>query len=176
MGALVAFEAHGTWGCTLVCDHLVRESLQALGVGWGRQAAEAAQPFDAEQLATRHRTGGTEAPEHTLIQHAAGEGAVQQPGRSGQVVHWVQEGTLLVYLQARDGPVGVLCEAGEWVSIPPGVAYALDTGASAGLHARVLLQSQGASPGIPGLAVHGLPSHDAFVETLLEMTGYAGDG
>lgn len=55
-------------------------------------------------------------------------------------------GTQLVYLPTAAGFVGVLLEAGEWLAVP--VALVPDSTAA-------------------------LPSHDAFIDNLLVLTGHA---
>lgn len=173
MGVLAIFDAEATWGPTHVCDHLLHKNLQALGVRWGRQEVDSAELGDTDSIAHWHSLWGTDAVERIRLVPGDEDGDLSCPGRGGLVVQWVQQGTLLVYLRAGDGHVGVLCEAGEWLAIAPGLACMLDAGVSPDLDLLVLSAAGPASPPIQGLAVHGLPSHDAFVETMLEMTGYA---
>jgi 1,2-dihydroxy-3-keto-5-methylthiopentene dioxygenase len=173
MGVLAIFDAQGTWGKTHVCDHLMHKNLQALGVRWGRQEIDAARRVDADRLVQSHALWGTSSVER--IRRVPEDGRLQYHARGALVVHWVQEGTLLAYLQANDGHVGVLCEAGEWLAIPADLAYALDAGESPDLDLLVLSAAGSGPSEIQNLALHGLPSHDAFVETMLQMTGYAGE-
>jgi hypothetical protein len=94
-------------------------------------------------------------------------------------VYGVREGTLLVYIEAEGGHVGVLCEAGEWLAIPAAALRIVDAGEAPDLDLLVLC----ASPELAGLgagqnappAHRGLPSLDEFIETMLALTGHAAD-
>ncbi|KQO23536.1 hypothetical protein [Acidovorax sp. Leaf78] len=173
MCVLAIFDAEGTWGQTHVCDHLLEHNLQALGVRWGRQYIEAGVQLDIDVLAPLHRLWGTSSVER--VRWGAGEGTRPQTPPDALAVHWVLSGTLLVYLQASDGYVGVLCEAGEWISIPAGLACALDAGGTSDVDLLLFLAAVKAPPARQELSTSSLPSHEAFVETMLEMTGYAND-
>jgi len=175
MGVLAIFDAEGTWEQTHVCDHLLEQNLQALGVRWGRQEIEAGALVDVDRMAPLHRLWGTRYLERLQWPNKAGALPPTFASPIGPVVHWVQAGTLLIYLQAGAGHVGVLCEAGEWLAIPAGLAFAVDAGDSPGVDLLVLSDAAGALQPRQPLAVQGLPSHDAFVETMLEMTGFADD-
>ena len=61
----------------------------------------------------------------------------------------------LFYVPAEDGYLGLLFEAGEWVSLPAGVDHFVD--------------DAGAAPLRPLPAA--LPNFDAFVEEVLMLTG-----
>lgn len=192
MGALAIFDAQGNWVQTYVCDGLIQQNLQALGVSWGRSDVFGSQSTGASPLlldegrdtllraylAQLQRQFVTDSV--ALIHLAPGAHGVgpgpQLPG--GGRVYWVQAGTLLAYLRSRDGHVGVLCEAGEWLAVVPGMPFALDAGAEPHLDLLVLSATEDGTPDRPrsALAVGAsLPSHDAYVEALLEMTGFCGE-
>lgn len=147
MGVLATFDAQGVWGQTHVCDGMLRQNLQPLGARWGQSDAEPPRLYASEEQAVRR-----------VIQ--------------------VVEGTLLIYLPAGSGHLGLLCEAGEWLDLPTGLAFTLDASAAPDLDLRVW------PPGVQNpvsplqAARHvagGLPSHGAFIERMLELTGYAAE-
>lgn len=65
----------------------------------------------------------------------------------------------LFYLPTAEGYLGLLFEAGEWVSIAAGTPHFFDAGEGASLD------------GMPG----ALPRFEAFVEEVLAMTGNDAD-
>jgi 1,2-dihydroxy-3-keto-5-methylthiopentene dioxygenase len=152
MGALATFDAQGAWGETHVCDGMLRQSLQPLGARWGRCDAAGA---------------GPSAP----WQPVPGDPPWQQ-------VIQVVEGSLLIHLPHGSGHLGLLCEAGEWLALPPGLAWTLDAGAAPDLDLRAWPPS---GQGLPrcaqaaGHAARNLPSHGDFIERMLELTGYAAE-
>lgn len=172
MGVLATFDREATWAQTHVCDSLVRDNLQELGATWGREAdlAQLRERFDTRSLdrirLSPETAAWAERRRDWRRLRARGEG----------VVHCVLEGTLLVHLRTDSGYVGVLCEAGEWLAIPAGLAYALDAGESPDLELLVLSgPTSDLVPGEEGDGAPALPSLDAFVETMLELTGHAAD-
>ncbi len=147
MGVLATFDAQGVWGQTHVCDGMLRQNLQPLGALWGKSDAEAP-PLDVSE------------------------------GQAGRQVIQVVEGTLLIYLPVGSGHVGLLCEAGEWLDLPTGLAFTLDTSAAPDLDLRVWpSDGEGAVSSLQATAhtAGDLPSHGAFIERMLELTGYAED-
>lgn len=147
MGVLATFDAQGVWGQTHVCDGMLRQNLQPLGARWGKSDAQALQP---------------DAPE----------------GPAGRRVIQVVEGTLLIYLPAGNGHLGLLCEEGEWLDLPTGLGFILDASAAPDLDLRVWPPG-GEGPVSPlqgkGHVAGSLPSHGAFIERMLELTGYAAE-
>lgn len=182
MGALVAFDAHGTWGTTLVCDHLIQRHLRALGADFGRQdGGDLPLPADAPAGWQAHRAG--DSVERVLLPKQAvgwqarwcGWGCHRAPG-DGVLVLRVVEGSLLVQLEADAGHAALLCEAGEWLALPAGLPFRLDAGESPELDLLVLPAAV-ARQTVAASAAAGqrgaLPSHGDFIATLLELTGYA---
>ncbi|MDM0035136.1 hypothetical protein QTI33_23580 [Variovorax sp. J22P271] len=182
MGVLATFDEEARWAQTRVCDGLVREGLHALGLTWDRRTGvESLQSGEVEFRQLRERFD-TRALDRIRLSPETSAWAERRRdwrrlrARGGVVVLGVLEGTLLVYLRTDSGYAGVLCEAGEWLAIPAGHAYALDAGESPDLDALVLSGSAAdLAPGEEGDEVPALPSLDAFVETMLEMTGHAAD-
>lgn len=62
----------------------------------------------------------------------------------------------LFYFSTTDGVLGLLVEAGDWVSVPEGAAHFFDAG-----------KAQRLDPQLPA----ALPLFDAFVEEVLALTG-----
>lgn len=151
MGVLATFDAQGVWEQTHVCDGMLRQNLQPLGARWGRSDAEA--PYSAPWPDTSE-------------------------GHAVRQVIQVVEGTLLIYFPAGNGHLGLLCEAGEWLDLPTGLAFTLDASAAPDLDLRVWPPG-GENPVSPLPAARhvavGLPSHQAFIERMLELTGYAAE-
>jgi 1,2-dihydroxy-3-keto-5-methylthiopentene dioxygenase len=110
-----------------------------------------------------------------------------QPGwpalrRQFQQEHWHREAELrafvggagLFLLRRPEGFVGLLCEAGDWVALPAGLAHSFDAGAEPAFDAlRLLGQAEGWVAHASGQERPALPDFDAFVSQLLEQTGYA---
>lgn len=191
MGVLATFDQAAVWAQTHVCDSLLQENLHELGAAWGRWAPEvlpeeaspaallASRQADLRKLYERFDTRSLERIRLSL-DTAAWENRRRDwrrlRARGEVVVYGVLEGTLLIHLRTDSGYVGVLCEAGEWLAIPAGLAYALDAGESPNLEALVLSGPPAELvPGEAGDDVPGLPSLDAFVETMLELTGHAAE-
>lgn len=185
MAALAAFDAHGTWGTTLVCDHLIQRHLRAVGADFGRLEGGGDVPLPADVPAgwQVHRAG--DSVERVLLPKQVsswrarwhGWGRHEAPG-GGVLVLWVVQGSLLVQLEAGAGHAAVLCEAGEWLALPAGLPFRLDAGEAPGLDLLVSPAAVARQP-VPACATAGqreaLPSHDNFVATLLELTGYAAE-
>lgn len=99
-------------------------------------------------------------------------------GPAGRRVIQVVEGTLLIYLPAGCGHLGLLCEAGEWLDLPTGLGVTLDASAAPDLDLRVW--PAGGEDPVSSLQATGqgagdLPSHGDFIERMLELTGYAAE-
>ncbi|MES2610092.1 MAG: hypothetical protein V4679_07610 [Pseudomonadota bacterium] len=177
MGALVAFDVHGTWGTTHVCDSLLKLHLRVLGADFGRQ--------DDINLPLPEGARGTDSAECIRLPLQAGswharwgEWGCHQADGNGVLVLRVVEGSLLVYLESEQGHSAVFCEAGEWLALPAGLPFKLDAGEAPALELRVLPAAT-ARRSIQAHAMaarrKALPSHDAFVAALLELTGYAAE-
>lgn len=184
MGALVGFDALGTWGSTHVCDSLLKQHLRAVGADFGRQeSGDVPLPAHAPAGWQLHR-GGDSVERIRLPAQAGpwqvrwGEWGRHQVLDDGGLVLWVVEGSLLVYLESGQGHTAVFCEAGEWLALPPGLPFKPDAGEAPELDLLVLPAAtvRQAAPA-PAMAVRrkALPSHDAFVATLLELSGYAAE-
>ncbi|MDM0025547.1 hypothetical protein [Variovorax saccharolyticus] len=192
MGVLVAFDAQANWAETHVCDSLLLGSVERLGAAWGRSKVESPGPTDAalaalldsrrDEVAEFGARFGTGSVERIRLLPEAAHWPERRrdwrrlDARDGWVVHWVLEGTLLVYLQAASGYLAVLCEAGEWLAIPAGLLHLRDAGEAPELDLLVLSQpGAGIGPAPHGQGDAGLPSLDEFVDTMLELTGHAAD-
>lgn len=189
MGALATFDAAATWNQTHVCDHLLSDSLSQLNATWGRwetdpmcspESTRAALlgslPAELKPLHRRPEAGAIDLIQ--LDSHTPGWPELRRTwqrlqARSGLTLHAVLEGTLVVYLQTGDGYLGVLCEAGEWLAIPAGVRHARDAGEAPDLALLMLFASAEDIVSDTGVGDGPeLPSLDAFVETMLELTGH----
>ena len=182
MGVLATFDEEARWAQTHVCDGLVREGLHALGLTWGRWTrvdSQQSRELEFRQLRERFDTRSLDrirlSPETPGWEERRRDWR-RLRARGGVVVFGVLEGSLLIHLRTDSGYAGVLCEAGEWLAIPAGHAYALDAGERPELDALLLSGSASDSVrGEEGGEVPALPSLDAFVETMLDMTGHVAD-
>jgi len=191
MAALALFDAAGHWQDTLVCEHRIAPWLQGLGVGWGLlQLGPAPEPdepgaeawLQAQQgrLATLGQGLGL----HRIDRVRVTPGQPGWPALRQQFTqeHRHSEAELRVFLAGAglftvrhpEGFVGLLCEVGDWVALPAGLAHSFDAGAEPHFDAlRLLGQAEGWVAQPSGLQRPGLPDFDAFVSQLLEQTGYA---
>lgn len=182
MGALVAFDAHGTWGRTLVCDHLIQRHLWAVGADFGRlEGGDLPLPADAPAGWQAHRADDSVErvvlPKQVSSWQARWRGwGRHQVAGDGGLVLWVVQGSLLVQLEAGSGHAAVLCEAREWLALPADLPFRLDAGEAPELDLLVSPAAAAREP-VPARALagqhHALPSHGNFIATLLELTGYA---
>lgn len=184
MGALVAFDVHDTWGTTHVCDSLLKLHLRALGADFGRQD-DSSLPLPEDARTAWQADRGTDSAECIRLPLQAdswqarwGEWGSHQADGNGVLMLWVLEGSLLVYLESGQGHAAVFCEAGEWLALPAGLPFKLDAGEAPELELLVLPAAT-ARRSVQAHAMaarrKALPSHDAFVATLLELTGYAAE-
>lgn len=194
MGVLAVFDAEGNWAQTHVCDSLIQQNLTGIGASWGRWNVQAPWPAGGGLTALLHsrreefrqlqqRFGVASATRIRLAADARDDvesaEAPRPQLRDSLAVYWVLEGIQVIYLQNGTGHVGVLCEAGEWLSIPAGVTHRRDAGETP--HLDLLVLTDGDVPSSEardvdakdGLAA--LPSFDTFVETMLELTGNEAD-
>ena len=192
MGVLATFDAAGQWGDTHVCDSLIAQHLADHGVAWGRWEDPGTLPADAPLAAVldsrqaeiaqlRERFLLQSADQLHLEPEAADWPALRRQWRAehrreGVEVRCVLEGTQLLYLRIDQGYLAVLCEAGEWVALPAHAARVFDAGDSPELN--VLRLWSGAEIPVIGPSsdvISSLPLLDAFVETMLELTGHAAE-
>lgn len=191
MAALALFDADGQWQDTLVCEHRIAPCLQALGVSWGVRhldpAPEPDSPGAQPWLQAQHSS---------LIQLGQGLGLHRidrvtiRPGQPGWPAlrqqfteeHRHAEPELRVFLAGAglfivrrpEGFAGLLCEAGDWVALPAGLAHSFDAGVEPHFDAlRLLGQAEGWLAQPTQLARPSLPDFDDFVARLLEQTGFA---
>lgn len=190
MGALVFFEADGAWGETLACDGRIRAALAAEGIGWGRwplhELDDAAD--DAAVIARYAHEIATLPPQ---LAPRSIDRLRLRPGQAGwpalrrqflaehrhadAELRFFLEGAGLFYIRTAQGFIGLLCEAGEWVALPPGTRHGFDAGESPDIDVlRFFTAAEGwlARPA-EGALPAALPSFDGFVETMLELTGHA---
>ncbi|MGB3072321.1 MAG: hypothetical protein WBC18_27500 [Ottowia sp.] len=155
MVALARFDAEGQWQDTWVCDDLVRQNLAPAGVRIGRWPVR--QGAGQGLAAVRAAYGGELA-------------ALKQNG--GAEIHLFRSGTGLFYLRSGEGFFGLLCEAGEWVALPAGLAHSFDAGDAPAFEVlRLFGQFRDVAEAATGAAVPALLPHDAFVAGLLERMG-----
>ncbi|RCW71409.1 hypothetical protein [Pseudorhodoferax soli] len=189
MVALARFDTQGQWEETWVCDGLVRQHLAPTGVQFGRwplrplqlQAGDglaAVQAAYGEELAAL----GSHFPLHGADRLALAPGDAHWPAlrrqflaehrQGGAEVRFFLSGTGLFYLRSADGFLGLLCEAGEWVALPEGLAHAFDAGDAPHVEAlRLFVQPQGWVAEPTGAVLPALPLYDDFVAQLLEQVG-----
>jgi len=187
MGVLATFDAEGRWADTHVCDGRIAEQLAGLGVVWGRWPDPESLPAtvfgsrQAELAQLRERFSAQSIERVRLEPHTATWPALRRQWRAehrreGVEVRCVLSGTHLLYLRTGDGFVGVLCEAGEWVALPAGSSHSFDAGEAPELDLLRLWSGDAAAPmEAASGASASLPSLDAFVETMLVLTGHAAD-
>jgi 1,2-dihydroxy-3-keto-5-methylthiopentene dioxygenase len=193
MVALARFDADGQWQETWVCDGLVREQLAPTGVRVGRWPVRQLCPLDlaAEGLAAVRAAYGEELAvlEQDFALRSA-DRVVLAPGdarwpalrqqflaehrHADAEIRFFLAGTGLFHLRSGEGFLGLLCEAGEWVALPAGIAHRFDAGEEPAFEVlRLFGQPDGWAAQPTGAALPSLPLHDAFVEQLLELMGEA---
>ncbi|KQP49840.1 hypothetical protein [Pseudorhodoferax sp. Leaf274] len=195
MVALARFDAEGQWDATWVCDGLVRQNLASIGVrfgrwplrpldlraGHGRAVVQAVQAVYGEELKA---LGPDLFPlDHPAVERLAFEpGDVRWPARRAQLLRehrqrsaevcFVLSGNGLFYLRSGTGFLALLCEAGEWVALPAGLARRFDAGDVAQFEAlRLFGQPQGDVAEPTDAILPALPLYDEFVARLLEQVG-----
>ncbi|WP_326543416.1 hypothetical protein [Pseudorhodoferax sp.] len=192
MVALARFGAQGQWEETWVCDGLVREHLGPAGVRFGRwpvrPLALPAGDGPAGAQAVRSAYGeelqalGPDFALHSADRVAVAPGDPRWPAlrreflaehRHGDAeVRLFLAGTGLFTLRSGQGFLGLLCEAGEWVLLPAGLAHSFDAGEAPAFEAlRLFGQPQGWLAHPTGAARPALPLYDDFVAQLLEQVG-----
>lgn len=187
MVALARFDAEGQWEETWVCDGLVRQNLAPTGVQFGRwplrplpdsAGLAAVQAAYAEELAD---LGGDFAL-HSADRVALAPDDAHWPALRQQFlaehrhadaeIRFLLAGTGLFYLRGAQGFLGLLCEAGEWVALPAGLAHCFDAGEAPAFEAlRLFGRPQGGVAEATGAVLPALPLYDDFVAQLLEQVG-----
>lgn len=81
------------------------------------------------------------------------DGEPLPPPGDDSTVRYVRDGPTLFYLPVREGWLGLLCDAGEWVAFPADQRHWVAGAAAASV--------------LPA----ALPPHEEFVDRLLAMTG-----
>jgi 1,2-dihydroxy-3-keto-5-methylthiopentene dioxygenase len=191
MVALARFDAAGQWEETWVCDGLVRQNLAPTGVQFGRWPLRPLQLPAGDGLAAVRAVYGEEltalGPQFTLrsadrVALAPGdarwpalrEGFLAEHRHADAEIRFFLAGTGLFHLRSGEGFLGLLCEAGEWVALPAGIAHRFDAGEAPAFEVlRLFGQPDGWAAQPTGAALPALPLHDAFVEQLLELMGEA---
>ena len=187
MVALARFDNEGRWEETWVCDGLARQNLAPTGVQFGRwplRPLPAAGGLDAVQAAYAEELAdlGPGFQLHSADRVALAPGDARWPAlrqqflaehRHGDAeIRFFLSGTGLFYLRSGGGFLGLLCEAGEWVALPAGLAHAFDAGETPAFEAlRLFGQPQGWVAEPAGAALPALPLYDDFVAQLLEQVG-----
>lgn len=189
MVALARFDTEGQWEETWVCDGLVRQNLAATGVQVGRWPLRPLQLPAGDGLAAVQAAYGEELAalgEHFTLRSAdrvaVSPGDARWPALRAQFlaehrhgdaeIRFFLSGTGLFYLRSGAGFLGLLCEAGEWVTLPAGLAHCFDAGEAPAFEAlRLFGQPQGWVAEPTGAALPALPLYDDFVAQLLEQVG-----
>ncbi|MGC3986330.1 MAG: hypothetical protein QM777_17325 [Pseudorhodoferax sp.] len=189
MVALARFDAQGRWEDTWVCDGLVRENLGPTGVQFGRWPVRPlALPQGAAVAAVRATYGeelqalGPDFALHSADRVALSPGDAAWPALRAQFlaehrhgdaeIRFFLSGTGLFTLRSGAGFLGLLCEAGEWVALPAGLAHRFDAGEAPDFDAlRLFGQPRGWVAEPTGAVLPDLPLYDDFVAQLLEQVG-----
>lgn len=187
MVALARFDNEGQWEETWVCDGLVRQNLAPTGAQFGRwplRPLPTAGVLDAVQAAYAQELAdlGPGVQLHSADRVALAPGDARWPAlrqqflaehRHGDAeIRFFLSGTGLFYLRSGEGFLGLLCEAGEWVALPAGLAHCFDAGEAPAFEAlRLFGQPQGWVAQPTGAALPALPLYDDFVAQLLEQVG-----
>nr|WP_145548711.1 hypothetical protein [Variovorax boronicumulans] len=187
MVALARFDNEGQWEETWVCEGLVRQNLAPTGVQFGRwplRPLPAAGVLDAVQAAYAQELAdlGPGFRLHSADRVAMAPGDAHWPTlcqqflaehRHGDAeIRFLLSGTGLFYLRSGEGFLGLLCEAGEWVALPAGLAHCFDAGDAPAFEAlRLFGQPQGWVATPTGAVLPTLPLYDDFVAHLLEQVG-----
>lgn len=181
MTALATFDRHGLWQSTSVCEGATCPVAASAGVRWGRWvdglSADDAEAGQSSALVALRRQLGLHVAER--VQCVAPPEQFLVPSRpleltsdDGVACAFLQ-GAALIYLRTPSGFTGLLCEAGDWVLLPAGVAHVFDAGESPDLaFLRLSEGKRGWFPLHTGAALPPkLPTLDVFVEQLLHELG-----
>lgn len=190
MAALVSFDSRGRWGETWVGEAPVREVLRRHGLDHGRwplrdvadgsleQVLVAYGPeLDAlrDRLVVRSVDRVHIAPDHAGWPELRARFIAEHTHDDAEVRYFLS-GSGLFYVRTGDGHLGLLCEAGDWVVVPPGARHFFDAGERPDFDAlRLFSRPDGWVAQPTGAAAPALPLLDAFVERLGEQpTGATG--
>lgn len=187
MGVLVEFDSGGAWQDTWVCDALITKTLARAGVAWGRwplralpgQGVIGVLEAYADELATLKSTFRAQAVDRLQPDPSDGHWpALRQQLRVEErharaEVRIFLDGAGLTYLRSDNGFLALLCEAEEWVLLPAGTRHWFDAGDTPQLDLLRLFSRPvaGVQP-LGNERPQALPSFDAFVGTMLELTGH----
>lgn len=187
MAAIATFDPDGLWLTTSVCEGAACPFAASAGVRWGRWPGEAgtSESRDAWNVHPSHvgalkRQFGLDCEERVSLSFAQEHLGYWRPARQELAsdkagVCVFLRGTALVLVRTSAGFTGLLCEAGDWVYLPPGLPHVFDAGARP--EAEVLRLSEDSGGWFPEPTGRALPealsTMDAFVERLLFELGEA---
>ena len=190
MAVLVHFDAHGRWGETLVCEHRIADALAVLGLHSGQvpvredvgEGLEAACDAYAAELAELRQRLDVHSMDRLVLRPGHPDWARLRRGFLAEHTHGEAEirlflsGTGLFHVRHAQGFIGLLCEAGDWVSVPAGLPHAFDGGEQPDFDAlRLFGGTEGWVARPTGAGRLRLPLLDDFVEQLLRLNGQALD-
>lgn len=190
MAALVHFDRRGRWGETLVCENRIAEALAGLGLRGGRvpvhedagEGLEAACAAYAAELDALRRVLDVRSMDRVALRPGHPDWSRLRRSFLAEHTHAEPEirlflsGTGLFHLRHAHGFVGLLCEAGDWVSVPAGMPHSFDGGEQPDFDAlRLFGGSEGWVAQPTGARRPRLPLLDEFAEQLLSLSGQALD-
>ncbi len=187
MVTLVEFDKQGQWGETLVCESRVRRALNARSIEIGRWPLQDGVDDTLDSALAAYRlhldTLGQFLPvksvDRVRVQpDHAGWPALRQKfivehTHADREIRFFIGGSGIFYLRTEDGYHGLLCEAGDWVSLPAGCQHFFDAGEQPDFDAlRIFTQPDGWVAKPTGGAQPPVPLFDEFVEHLLSLQGF----
>lgn len=189
MAAWVHFDEKGDWGETLVCEQMVTEALHRHGLAFGRvpihkvgAGLDAALKAYAGELSQLQTQLAVRSIDRVAMNPADPEWPRLRRRFLAEHTHAEPEirlflaGTGLFYVRDRQGFTGVLCEAGDWISVPAGTAHFFDGGTEPDFNVLRLFGSPDGWAAQPTDApVPHLPLLDEFREHLITLGGCALD-
>lgn len=191
MPVLALFDDAGEWQDTLVCDGLIRQRLEPLGLLLGRIDLPEDLPPPLPEASTDWRTLlGPQlqalwqtftptfidrvilAPDHPAWD-ALRPQFIQEHHHDDAEVRLFLGGSAAFYLRAGDDLLALLCDAGDWLYLPPGLAHGFDAGAKPDFDAlRLFADPQGWQAHPTGREwPEKLPRFDALVDGVLAQSG-----
>ncbi|MBV8621342.1 MAG: hypothetical protein JOY84_20960 [Curvibacter sp.] len=191
MPVLALFDAAGEWQDTLVCDGLIRQRLEPLGLLFGRIDLPSDLPPAGQDAGTDWRAllgaplqalWPTFTPafiDRVSLAPDPSDGDALRPQFIREHHHDDAEVRLFLagsgafYLRAGGGLLALLCDAGDWLYLPPGLAHGFDAGAKPDFDAlRLFADPQGWQAHPTGRDWPAkLPRFDALVDGVLAQTG-----
>lgn len=193
MTALVAFDAQGRWGQTLVCEAPIRAALHATGLGldfgrWPLHEFEPGAPLDAVLAAYAPQLDALRGrlQVRSIDRVALAPGHADWPALRARFIaehthadaeiRFFLGGAGLFYIRVDGGHVGLLCEAGDWVVLPAGTRHFFDAGEQPDFDALRLFSAPDGWVARPtGAPAAALPLMDEFVAQLADLTGFGAD-